>query len=372
MAQAPKFIGSDIYRLSRYGGKHPLAIPRVSLVIDMARALGWLDATNYIDSPIATPAQLARFHAHDYIAAVQMCEQRQAVTEEQRARYGLGAGGNPVFGEIFSRPATACGATIHATELLTAGGTIFSPAGGTHHGQASRASGFCYFNDPVLGLLSFLDQGLSRIAYIDIDAHHCDGVEMALGDDPRVMLVSIHERDRWPFTGLSSSAAANIWNFPVPKGFHDSDFDLIWEQAVLPLVTDFAPQAILLQAGADALADDPLSKLSLSNNAHIDAVTSLKGLSPRFLVVGGGGYNPYTVSRCWTALWAVLSGQDMPDPLPADAAAFLHAVSWRHSLGRNPKAEWFDSLRDERNAGPISADVRDLVRQINHARRASA
>ena len=148
----PRFIGSEIYRHSRYGGKHPLAIPRVSLAADLCRALGWLPDAQYVDSPVATKEQLTRFHDPDYVAAVRQCERDGAATEDQRARFNLGVNGNPVFGEIFRRPATAAGATLHAIGLLEKGGIVFSPAGGTHHGLKDRASGFCFFNDPVLGI----------------------------------------------------------------------------------------------------------------------------------------------------------------------------------------------------------------------------
>ena len=111
----PRFIGSEIYRRSSYGSRHPLAIPRVSTVIDLCRALGWLGEENYIDSPIATAAQLARFHDPDYIAAVQEAERSQQAGEAVRRRYGVGANGNPVFPEVFSRPATACGAKSSAS-----------------------------------------------------------------------------------------------------------------------------------------------------------------------------------------------------------------------------------------------------------------
>src|SRR5512134_944501 len=122
----PRFIASEIYRHSRYGGKHPLAIPRVSLALDLCRALGWLPDGAYRDAPVATPAQLARFHDPDYVAAVAACERTQAATPEQRERFGLGANGNPVFGEVFRRPATACGATLLAAELLRGGGIVHS------------------------------------------------------------------------------------------------------------------------------------------------------------------------------------------------------------------------------------------------------
>src|SRR6266404_3364676 len=186
MARAPLFIGSDIYRSSSYGRQHPLAIPRVSTVIDLVRALGWLDPAAYLESPQATPAELMRFHSADYVAALKRAEAEQHIAPETARRFNIGCNGNPLFREIFSRPATACGASLKAAELLLAardGAVIYSPAGGTHHGRRDRASGFCYLNDPVLAMLRLLDGGIGRIYYVDLDAHHCDGVADAFAGD---------------------------------------------------------------------------------------------------------------------------------------------------------------------------------------------
>src|SRR5260221_1058824 len=227
MASRPLFIGSDIYRSSSYGAKHPLAIPRVSTVIDLVRALGWLEDAAYIDSPLATPAQLARFHSADYVAALQRAEAEQHIAPEISRRFNIGCNGNPLFPEIFSRPATACGGSLKAAELLLAsrdGAIIYSPAGGTHHGRRERASGFCYLNDPVLAMLRLLDGGIARIYYVDLDAHHCDGVADAFAADGRVVMLSVHEAARWPFTGaVGEAGCGNIFNLPVPAGFNDSE-----------------------------------------------------------------------------------------------------------------------------------------------------
>ena len=360
-----QFIGSEIYRRSRYGGKHPLAIPRVSLVMDLCRALGWLPDDIYIDSPVATPAQLSRFHDPAYIDAVIACERDQRTNDDYKTRHNLGANGNPVFGEIFRRPATACGATILATELLQDGGIVYSPAGGTHHGQPDRASGFCYFNDPVLGILSFLDQGLSRVAYVDIDAHHCDGVEAALVDDDRVLIASVHERERWPFTGRATDPGRHLYNFDAPRHLNDDEFYWLLHEGIVPAVAAFRPEALIIQGGADALADDPMSKLNLSNNAHVAAVQALRPLAPRLLVLGGGGYNPYAVGRCWSRIWAAVSDLDEPDFLPENTGALLDEIDWSHSRGRNPPPHWRTTLADPPNHGPIRPEVRALTDRMS-------
>ena len=333
-------------------------------MIDLARALGWLPDEVYIDSPIAGASQLARFHDPIYIAALKEAERTQTISDEVRNRHHIGANGNPVFGQVFSRPATACGATLKAAEMLRDGGVIHSPAGGTHHGRRDRAAGFCYFNDPVLGLLAFLDQGLTRVAYVDIDAHHCDGVEAAMENEPRVLTVSVHERDRWPRSGTESRQVGKggAINLPVPAGFNDSEMIFLHDEVIRPAVMEFDPEALILQCGADGLAEDPLSRLELSNRAIWHVVESLRHAAPRVLVLGGGGYNPWAVGRCWTGIWAILNGFQIPGKLPAAGEAVLQALTWNRSAGRNPPAHWFRTLADEPRKGAVSRDVEDLAR----------
>jgi acetoin utilization protein AcuC len=359
MSGRPLFIGSEIYRGSSYGRNHPLAIPRVSSTIDLCRALGWLDDVQYVDSPRATPEQLARFHDRDYIAALMEAERTQAPPAEVRARYNLGKLENPIYPEMFRRPATACGGSIHAATLLQNGGIVYHPAGGTHHGRCNRASGFCFFNDPVLGILAMLDRGIAPIAYVDIDAHHADGVQDAFADEPQVRVVSVHEQDRWPFTGASADrGGGNARNIPVPPGFNDTEMAFVVEEALVPLACELRPQALVIQCGADALDEDPLSKLALSNRALWHAVARLKRVAPRLLVLGGGGYNPWAVARCWAGVWAVLDDRAVPEGrLPAAGEAVLRGLAWTRSQGRDPPEHWFTTLADPPRPGPVRAAV---------------
>ncbi len=372
MLDAPRFIGSEIYRRSSYGAGHPLAIPRVSTTIDLARALGWLPDEQYLDSPVASAEELARFHDRDYVAAVAAAERAQGVDPESRRRYNIGCNGNPVFPEVFRRPATACGGSLLGARLIRDGGIVYNPAGGTHHGRPDRASGYCYFNDPVLAILRLLDGGLMRVFYLDVDAHHGDGVQAAFADEPRVLSVSLHEDGRWPMVrgraagvGTASDRGGGYArNLPVPPGFHDGELAFLLDRAVLPLAAGFRPDAVVLQAGADALADDPQSKLALSNRAIWRVVAAVKGLAPRLLVLGGGGYNPWSVARCWAGVWGVLNGGLAPDGpperLPAAAEAVLRALHWRHRDGRRPPEHWFTTLADPPSTGPVRPEVRRL------------
>jgi acetoin utilization protein AcuC len=137
--------------------------------------------------------------------------------------------------------------------------------------------------------------------------------------------------------------------------------DWLMRQAILPLIRARKPQAIMLQAGADALEEDPLARLSLSNNAHFAVAAALIGLAPRLVVLGGGGYNPFTVGRCWAGIWAVLNRLPIPPILPPAAQAVLRGLTYGRAAGRNPPEHWFTTLRDAPRAGPVRDAVRNLA-----------
>jgi len=362
MPRQPILIGSEIYRGSSYGPRHPLSAQRVPAALDLIRAMGWFDPSRYLDSPQATPVELARFHDPDYIAAVQRAEREGIRDPEIGRRYNIGRNGNPVFPEMFRRPATACGGTLEAVRLLRDGGMVFHPAGGTHHGRPNRASGFCYFNDPVLGMLGLLDAGVAPIYYVDVDAHHGDGVQDAFAGGDRVFTLSIHERGRWPNTGaLDDRAGGNARNLPVPPGFSDGELAYLTERVILPIGRALRPAAVVLQCGADGLADDPMSNLTLTNRGLWSLVRALMGLAPRLLVLGGGGYNPWAVGRCWAGVWATLDGLDPAASPTPEALEVLQRLTWNRSQGRNPPARWLTTIADPEAQGPVRDDIRSIA-----------
>ncbi len=360
---AARFIGSEVYRGSSYGRWHPLRIPRVPTVMDLARALGWLGTDRYINSPRAKPAALELWHTPAYVAALQRAEAEGRVDKATRARHGLGTTANPVFPEVFRRPATSAGGVMLAAELVAEGGMVHAPGGGTHHAFPDRANGFCYINDPVLCLLALRRLGMQRLVYVDIDAHHCDGVEHAFAGDPDMRLISVHENRRWPFTGaLGDDGGGSAFNLPVPRGFDDTEMRALIERLIVPRTAGFAPDAIVLQCGSDAIEEDPLSRLSLSNNAHLDVVRALRPLAPRLIVLGGGGYNPWSVARAWTAVWGVLSDQPLPDRLPPPAEAVLRGLRWEGArAGKSPPEHWFTTLIDPPCEGPLRPEITEAL-----------
>lgn len=363
MLPRPLFIGHEIYRHSSYGGQHPLRVPRVSTVMDLSRALGWLPDDQYHSSPRARPKALWGFHTPEYISALMRAERRGVVSDGDRARFHLGTPSNPVFAEMFRRPATSAGGALLAGELLAQGGIVYHPAGGTHHGLPDRANGFCYLNDPVLAMHALRHHGAQRIAYVDIDAHHADGVEVGFAGDTDARLISVHEEGLWPGTGqLHDDGGGTFFNLPVPRGMNDDEMAYIRDALIVPAMRRFAPDAVVLQCGADALEEDPQAHLSLSNNAHVGVVRAMMGLAPRLLVLGGGGYNPWSVGRCWTAVWGALNGQEVPEALPASAEAVLRALRFEgHSKGRNPPAHWFTTLHDTPRGGPVRDEIKTRV-----------
>ena len=361
----PVFIGSEIYRGSTYGAWHPLRVPRVSTVMDLSRAMGWLPPEQYMPSPRVKPAALTLWHTPDYVAALHAAEAAQTVSDTVKTRHALGTASNPIFPEMYRRPATAAGGSLLAGELLAQGGIVYHPAGGTHHGMPDRAGGFCYLNDPVLAILSLQRHGARRVAYVDIDAHHPDGVEVAFAEDTDVLMISVHEAGLWPRTGRPGvTGQGSTINVPVPRRLNDDEMALIRDEVILPRVAGHRPDAIVLQCGADAVEEDPQAHLSLSNQAHWTIVQRLMGLAPRLLVLGGGGYNPWSVGRLWTGVWAVLNGYDVPDRLGSEAETVLRGLRFEgNRRGRNPPSHWFTTLADHPRHGPIREEVRTRVMQ---------
>ena len=357
-------IGSEVYRKSQFGGKHPLSIPRVSAVLDLVRALGICDKEEYKTGPCAKPELLKSFHTADYIAVLKKTEVSQKISEKDAKTYNIGSLSNPVFPEMFKRPATSVGSSLLAADLVANGGRAYSLGGGLHHGMTGYANGFCFLNDLAFAINRLRDLGVQRIAYIDLDAHHCDGVAAAFPEDENLFVVSTHERKRWPFTGgLDENIPDRFLNVPLPSHCNDSEFMFVFEKLVLPLLDRFQPEALIIQGGADALVEDPMSRLCLSNQVIFKILSILLGSSQRVLMTGGGGYNPWTVARLWTGFWALMSGRTIPEVLPNQATELLRSLSWQRQT--KPKEIMLNSIYDVPMEGQLRDEVRDIVKKVS-------
>jgi acetoin utilization protein AcuC len=359
---APLYIGSDIFRRAAFGANHPLRIMRHSAVMDLVRVMGWLrDEDLQVPTP-ATVSQLTEFHDSDYVEALQYADSTGRVEPAVRERYRIGTLENPLFEGLFERAATTVGGSVLAAQLALQGHVSFHPSGGTHHGRRDRASGFCYFNDPVFAIRTFLENGCKRVLYVDLDAHHGDGVEEAFVDESRVMTVSIHEENRWPYSGAADDRRnGGARNLPVPREFNDSELRYLVDHAVLPIAGSFAPDAMVLCCGADSLAEDPLSSMALSNVALWETVERLIDFDVPVVVLGGGGYNPWTVCRYWAGMWGCLSGQQLPATLPAEATALLGSMECDLIDEEDTEPRWLTTLVDIPNDGPVRPEIKSLA-----------
>ena len=360
----PIFVGSEAFRRAAFGDNHPLKIIRHSAVTDLVRILGWLPDDSFRACEPASIEQLLEFHDRAYVKALRHADATGRVDRDVRERYQIGTLENPLFEGLFDRAARTVGGSILAAQLALEGHTVFHPSGGTHHGRADRACGFCYFNDPVFAIRTFLDAGLEQVYYVDLDAHHGDGVEIAFFDEPRVTTLSIHEDYRWPYSGTMSYPKHGAFNVPVPKGFNDSELEYVMDTAVLPLAAGVRAEALVICCGADCLAGDPLSTMMLSNVALWQAVDRLLEVGLPTVIVGGGGYNPWTVTRYWAGLWGRISGQQIPDELPQQAVELLHGMECDLVDEDDVDMRWFNTIADSPNPGAVRDSVKSLAGSI--------
>jgi acetoin utilization protein AcuC len=358
---APVYVSSEIYRRPAFGANHPLKIIRHAAVTDLARILGWLDDRNFCASKPATDELLLRFHDRAYVKALQYADSEGRVARDVRDRYQIGTLENPVFPGLFDRAAMTVGGSVLAAELALDGHVAFHPSGGTHHGRRDRACGFCYFNDPVFAILRLLEADVGHVLYVDLDAHHGDGVEEAFFEDDRVTTVSLHEDYRWPYSGTSSYPYERAFNLPVPKGLNDSELGHLVERVILPLASDRRVEALVICCGADCLAGDPLSTMMLSNVALWDTVERLVGLDHPTVILGGGGYNPWTLTRYWTGLWGRINGIAIPDTLPREATELLSAMECELLDEDEVDSDWLTGMADSPYPGPIREAIKSLA-----------
>jgi acetoin utilization protein AcuC len=313
-------------------GEHPMDPVRVELTMALARELGVLDRPGVrllVPEP-ADDAALTRIHRPDYLEAV-----RIAPHDPYFRGWGLNTPDNPVFDGMHEAAARICGATLAAAEAVWSGAATraVNVAGGLHHAMAARAAGFCVYNDPAVAIARLLDLGARRVAYVDIDVHHGDGVQAAFYDDPRVLTVSLHESPLalFPGTGFPDEsggrgAEGSSVNVPLPPGTGDAGWLRAFGAIVPSVLRAFAPQVLVSQCGADAHRLDPLADLRLSVDGQRAAYIALRGLADelcegRWVATGGGGYAVVeVVPRAWTHLLAVATGAALDPDTPTPPA----------------------------------------------------
>ena len=318
-------VHSEDWARFDYGPQHPLRMERLGLTWRLMQAYG---LTRLPNAAVHTPRpaaerDLAVFHAPEYLAALKAAN--SGAQPPGGGAFGLGPGDNPVFRGLWEAAQLVAAGSLLAADLVARGEAdrAFHFAGGLHHALPDRASGFCYVNDAVLAILRLRERG-RRVAYVDIDAHHGDGVQYAFYGDPHVLTISVHERGErlFPGTGFvhelgEGEAAGYSVNLPL-EAYTDTQVYLpAFEAVVPPLLERFEPDVIVVQLGIDSHRTDPLTHLALDVQGFARALARILPLAPRLVALGGGGYDLRNVARAWTVAWAVLNGVELPAELPA-------------------------------------------------------
>lgn len=306
-------------RLARYafGDGHPFGPDRLAAFVREFSARGLAQRVTVIEPRAATDAELRSFHSAEYLEFVR-----------DRSASGSGlldAGDTPAFKGVYEAAAGVVGATLAAVEAIMDGECrrAFVPIAGLHHAARNRAAGFCVFNDCGVAIEQLKHSGLKRIAYVDIDAHHGDGVFYAFEDDAAVVFADLHEDGRYLYPGTGAreetgrgAAQGTKLNVPLPPGADDETFAAVWPHVTAHL-EKFAPEFIILQCGADSLEGDPITHLRFSPQVHGRAARELAELAERLghgrvLALGGGGYNRTNLAQAWSEV--VENLLDTPSP----------------------------------------------------------
>ncbi len=325
MSDAVSVVWDDAYLGYTWGGDHPMHPVRLDLTMRLADTLGVLSGNRVqvVRPETAGEDLLTLVHDPGYLAAV-----RRAPSDPTGVGHGLGTADNPVFDGIYESSALIAGGSVTAARLIHEGGAqhAVNIAGGMHHAMRDAASGFCVFNDAAIAIAWLLGQGYQRIAYVDLDVHHGDGVQAAFWSDPRVLTVSIHQTPLTLFpgtgypeeTGDPVAASGSAVNLALPNGTDDSGWLRAFSAVVPGVVRAFAPQILVTQCGCDTHHEDPMADLGLTVDGQRAAYRALHELAHevsegRWLALGGGGYGLVRcVPRAWTHLIAEAAGTPVP------------------------------------------------------------
>lgn len=365
MARRAAFVWSDEYPHFSLSDYHPLKPERLRMTYDLARAMVEVDGLVVPARP-ATMQELLNVHDQRYVEAVRRLSYGDFTASP--ARWGFSEfGDNPVAPGMYEWNALTTGGSIVAAELVASGerDAAFNIGGGLHHAHRSMAAGFCVFNDPAVAIHHLLSRGL-RVAYLDIDAHHGDGVQEAFYSDPRVLTISVHEAGNFLFPGTGHTDETGIGagegfsaNIPLAPESGDDVYLWVFDEAIAPLVQRFQPDVVFSQLGIDTYFRDPLTHLRLSTAGFATLVRRIAQLAPRWVASGGGGYDLQAVARGWTLAWAIISDQQVEDQVPPSLRDLAGAERLSGPAAPTPSPTAQDTARRF-----AQASVNDLRRRL--------
>lgn len=320
------FIYSDDFAKFKYSDTHPLKPFRLKLTYELIKSYCLHELKNsLIVSPgYADERDVLKVHTHDYIDVLKTLN--SGIDVPYANHFGLGYGDNPIFNGMFEWSMLVTGATMEATSLVLDAKVdiAFNISGGLHHALPNKASGFCYINDIAVAIKYLIEKG-KRVAYIDIDAHHGDGVQHIFYDTNRVLKISIHETGYYLFPGTGfvdemgeKDGYGYAVNVPLPPYSDDDVFHHVFDKVVLECIDRFKPDILVAQLGVDTLYDDPLAHLNYSILGFADAVKKIVNLGIPLVALGGGGYDVASVAKAWTVAWAIMNNIKIDSKIPAE------------------------------------------------------
>ncbi|MBI5344059.1 MAG: acetoin utilization protein AcuC [Deltaproteobacteria bacterium] len=363
------FIYSEKFGSYIYGKNHPMRPVRLTLTYELIRALHLdnLPSSAIVEARRAVEAEISLFHTPEYVRVLK--EADTGIIPVAGAPHGLGFGDNPVFHGVYEWSTWCAGASLQAARLVASGKAdiAFNISGGLHHAMPNRASGFCYLNDPAIAIRYLVGLG-KRVAYVDIDAHHGDGVEYAFYDSDRVLTISLHEGGQWLFpgtglvtdTGIKDGAGFSV-NLPLPPGTCDEVFVNAFNEVVPPFIDAFRPDILVTQLGVDTFETDPITHLNLTTNGFEEMVKRFKDFNIPWVALGGGGYDLSNVARAWTLAWAIMNGAEAPGEIPADFLEMNSGI-FRHSRMRDHPVKPMHLRAAEIKT--IDEDIRFLKKEV--------
>lgn len=319
------FTYSDDFGSYNYGDEHPMKPVRLKLTYELIKEYGLFDLPEVavVEGRKASREEILLAHTADYIEALHDANDG-TIDPSTGFRFSLGAGDNPVFKGVYDWSLSSVGASAQAAELILTGRAdiAFNICGGLHHAMRERASGFCYLNDGVVAIQLLINAG-KRVAYIDIDAHHGDGVQSSFFDTDKVLTISLHENGHYLFPGTGfpdeigrGDGYGFSINLPFPPGADDETFATGFEQLVPPLIDSFKPDIVVTQLGVDTFRTDPITHLQLTTNGFERMVRNIKSFTLPWIALGGGGYNMGNVARAWTLAWAIMCNSEVDEEIP--------------------------------------------------------
>jgi acetoin utilization protein AcuC len=317
------FVYSDEMSWFDFGPDHPFKPERAAKTYELCTRYGIMNHSwmQILDPKPLDIALLTLFHDSKYMRLLR--EASEGHFRLEMLERGLGTGDNPILSGIYDWVLRAAGGTHEAMLRILNGEALvaFNPLGGFHHAMPGHAEGFCYINDIVLALEDALKRFPElRFAFVDLDAHHGNGVQQAYYTDPRVFFISLHETGRtlYPWSGNETDMGEGegrgfTVNVPLEPGTDDEVYAYVFDAVVPPLLRSFSPDLMVALLGADTLVSDPLTHLKLTNNGYQRAVRGIMEFCPNILGLGGGGYDLYRTARCWTLAWALLNHLEPTD-----------------------------------------------------------